>query len=343
MFRFSSAWFCVILLLAVIVPVTAQDRSTNAAVEITAPLPVFLVSDTIAIRGTADPDNLSNYRLDYALMTDYVDGTIVDDSLDWQLLSGPVITGVNAGVLGVWDTTQVEDGIYALRLTVQLSSGDILDDTISPIRVMNQSDPAVLIAVNEAAGLTTANIQVIVDSANVRTGDSRNYPIITFLQQGAVAPILAISSTGSGWFLISLPDGREGWISPTTVNTDADLALLPRQTPPPAPAQSANPAPITAPGAVETAPPATGGTQPLTVRTICDPNRAYSGKFMINNPNPFEVPVNYRLSTGTSGFVFARPGGDTNVDVALFEGQLDFSFTIDWGGGTVVAASRCGQ
>lgn len=85
------------------------------------------------------------------------------------------------------------------------------------------------------------------------------------------------------------------------------------------------------------------GTQPLTVRVICKPGAVYSGDFMVNNPNPFEVPVSFVLSTGLSGFFFARPGGDTNYSVGLQYGQYEVSFTIDWGSGTTVVSSRCGQ
>lgn len=325
------------------------EDSGNSGVQITSPLPVSVIGGVIEIEGTITVTGLDRYFLEYRRLAAY--DADPDAVYDWELVQGQDLNlndrAADNEVLSEWATlvgnNDIPDGVYALRLRVVLTDGSEIIDVVEPIRIANLSPGAIPDNPVVQAATTGNTLQVVVESANVRTGDSRNHPIITFLRRDAVAPILAISNTGSGWFLISLPDGREGWISPTTVTTDAELGLLPRQAPPPVPAQSINPAPTVAPGVAATTPPATSGTQALTVRTICDPSRAYSGAFMINNPNPFEVPVSYRLSTGASGFVFARPGGDTNVDIALFEGQVDFSFTIDWGSGNAVASSRCGQ
>ncbi len=68
--------------------------------------------------------------------------------------------------------------------------------------------------------------------ANVRAGDSTLYAPIGALLQGQSAPILGVSSTGSGWWLIQLSNGRQGWVAPSTVMVTGNLANIPVMTPP---------------------------------------------------------------------------------------------------------------
>ena len=79
--------------------------------------------------------------------------------------------------------------------------------------------------------------------ANVRSGDGVIYDVIAGLRAGQTARVVGISSTGSGWYLIDLPDGRRGWISPTVVILSGDARGLPFVAPPPPPTPT--PIPVT--------------------------------------------------------------------------------------------------
>jgi subtilase family serine protease len=68
--------------------------------------------------------------------------------------------------------------------------------------------------------------------ANVRAGDSTAYPITGGLNAGQSAPVLGISSTGSGWYYIQTPDGALGFISPQLVTASGNVSGLARIAPP---------------------------------------------------------------------------------------------------------------
>jgi hypothetical protein len=71
--------------------------------------------------------------------------------------------------------------------------------------------------------------------ANVRAGDSTAYPITGGLNAGQSAPVLGISSTGSGWYYIQTPEGALGFISPQLVTVSGNLNGLARIAPPTTP------------------------------------------------------------------------------------------------------------
>ena len=54
----------------------------------------------------------------------------------------------------------------------------------------------------------------------------RNQPI------GETLPVLALSATGSGWWKVRLPNGREGWAAASVIRVTGDTSRLPREFPP---------------------------------------------------------------------------------------------------------------
>jgi hypothetical protein len=83
------------------------------------------VSGVVAIEGTATADDFRDYVLDY----------VPDPSpsdVQWRPIQGAVEQQVQDDVLGVWDTTGVEDGRYILRLTV---NHHFSDPTTTEVRV----------------------------------------------------------------------------------------------------------------------------------------------------------------------------------------------------------------
>ena len=86
--------------------------------------------------------------------------------------------------------------------------------------------------VPDEAPMATARV-----NANVRAGDSTSFRAIDALLTGESAPILGVSSRGTAWYQIALPNGRRGWISEIVVIVSGNTDNLPRIVPPPVPIQ----------------------------------------------------------------------------------------------------------
>ncbi len=99
--------------------------------------------------------------------------------------------------------------------------------------------PTVTLVGGSATGVTAV---VAVPSANVRRGDTTNHAVIRALPSGSEVAVVAISTTGSGWFKVLTPQGEEGWMSASVLTVTGDTDGLPRVRPPAAP-QTSGPAP----------------------------------------------------------------------------------------------------
>lgn len=97
--------------------------------EITAPQTGGVVSQIVTLTGTADHPWFQAYDLAFAYQ-DNPTGT-------WFPIGEPVQTPVADGRLGIWDTTTIADGIYALRLRVWLQDGTVLTALVEDVRVRN--------------------------------------------------------------------------------------------------------------------------------------------------------------------------------------------------------------
>ena len=257
-----SLWLVVIFSLSA--TVAAQDFTVDPGANFSWPPPVYVLRGEFSLRGTAALPNMANYYVEYRRLND--DATANEDGV-WIPATLPRGGPVNDDVLAVWDTTQVEDGPYELRMTINVSSGNPVFVILSPLRVENTPSPFAAVPtatpipspvpLATATPLPPPTLQATptqvdlspraesVTNANVRSGDGLNYPIITALRVGETAPITGISTTGSGWYQIQLPNGRAAWISPTVVRTTGDLRNLPRIAPPPPPMPTATPTPVT--------------------------------------------------------------------------------------------------
>lgn len=70
-------------------------------------------------------------------------------------------------------------------------------------------------------------------NANIRSGDSTGFPVIGSLRRGQTVEIVGVSSRGTGWFVITLPDDRQGWVADFVVTiTSGDIDELPEVDPP---------------------------------------------------------------------------------------------------------------
>ena len=184
-------------------------------------------------------------------------GTEVDAAIPWQPATLPSHTPVIGGVLGTWDTTLVPTGLYELRLTVFTSNNQAVYAINGPLRIVNTPPTGTVTPTNSAPAFfvvtATPLAAIIVQpqpqiqpqltaapqnpmaqaalDANVRAGDSTLYAPVGALLTGQTAPIIGRSAR-STWWLIQLPNGRQGWIAPSTVMITGDTSGVPYATPP---------------------------------------------------------------------------------------------------------------
>jgi hypothetical protein len=92
------------------------------------------VQGIVEIKGSIPEGNFLKADLSYA----YTDST----DANWFLISD-IDQPVKGGLLANWDTTTISDGLYNLRLHVQLRNGEQAEVIVKKIRVMNYSRPGV--------------------------------------------------------------------------------------------------------------------------------------------------------------------------------------------------------
>jgi hypothetical protein len=104
-----------------------------SVVEIISPTDNQMVGGLVQITGTAVDPAFYHYELAYATEP------VIDDT--WTAIQAPVAQQVTEGVLGAWDSTQVADGIYRIRLRLVQQDGTPIDDQVR-IQVVNATPTA---------------------------------------------------------------------------------------------------------------------------------------------------------------------------------------------------------
>jgi uncharacterized protein YgiM (DUF1202 family) len=235
-----------LMLFFVALPVLAQG-TVNPNANISWPPPIYVLRGDFEIRGSASLPNMTNYFLEFRPINE--DLTVPSQS-NWFPATVPSRRVVQDGVLGVWDTTVVEDGAYELRLTVNVRGGQPVFDIVSPLRIENSfsSEGGGVLPTPTATQVVptqlpatptfdpTPRATVSVARGNVRTGDGTNYPAVAQVTEGAVLLIVGISNRNTGWYQVRLPNGTIGWVAPSIVNVSGNLNTVPLVAPPPPPA-----------------------------------------------------------------------------------------------------------
>jgi len=245
-------WLGLLLITAMLslaVTVSAQGTLTPTPVpdpnaQITWPPPVYVVRGPFTVYGSANLPNMTGWFLEQK----EVDLTVSDDQ-GWIPVTLPTRTATTNSVLGVWDTTEVEDGIYSLRLNVSLSNGTRTFAVISPLRVENEPPPfggveqpngvptqgalpTLLPTPTAFSSVPQATARI---NGNVRRGDGTQYEVIGSITAGTTVTIVGTSALGTNWYLVVLPNGTQGWVAPSIVEVTGNLATVPRVNPPPPP------------------------------------------------------------------------------------------------------------
>lgn len=287
---FSRLTIFILFLATLVLPLgaQAQELPQDPNANITWPPPVYVLRGEFELHGTANLPNMTNYFIEFRPLNEDLTS---DEEASWLPAALPSNARVVDDVLGTWNTTVVPDGLYEIRMTLNVSSGSPVFVIVSPVRVENEppfgitptvpptpttlpTEQAIPTLVPTPTALDLTPRAEAVTGINVRQGDSTFYPVITGMAAGETAPIVGISSTGSGWYQIELPNGRRGWVAPTVVNTTGDVNNLPRVAPPPPPPPTATPTPATAANLVINSltiapdPPSCRETFTVTVRVL---------------------------------------------------------------------------
>ena len=247
-----------------------DDMMVNPDANISFPPPVYVVSDSIDIRGTVNLSNVTSYLVEFRPLVLDAMGEEAEDEPPWFPAIAPQQAPVVDDILGIWNTLTARDGLYELRLIINTSDGPEYV-RVSPIRVENNPPDFVEAAMAEAVEPAeepdpteepeatampedTRPRAVALVNSNVRSGDSTGYQIVGFLLEGETAEIRGISSRGTRWFFVQLQNGISGFIHPNIVRTEGNLSSLSLISPPPLP-----PTPIPFSTAIPVAPvPQTG-------------------------------------------------------------------------------------
>jgi uncharacterized protein YraI len=262
--RKSLPIFVMLLLALMLIPAQAQviqpepDADIDPNANIIWPPPVFVLRGEFDIYGSASVPNMSNYFLEFRPLALEDDDDDLVAQMPWFPVILPTSQAVTEGVLGTWNTRTTPDGLYELRLTVNVTGQQATSFVVSPLRVMNDLPDFIddldlvdvdvpdvfptreappgrpTLAPSPTTPSTDPTVTANVD-ANVRAGDGVGYARIGTLRAGQSAQVIGISSTGSGWYYIQLQDGTRGWIAPGIVTLTGAVGTLPRINPPATP------------------------------------------------------------------------------------------------------------
>jgi hypothetical protein len=127
-------FLCILVVVgSALLPVHANAQDQGVAV-ITSPLDGAILNGLVPITGTATHPQFQHYDLAFAYSPNPT-GT-------WFPLQAPVNTQVVNEIIGRWDTTQISDGLYSLRLRVYYSDTAYLEAFVQNVRVQNATPTA---------------------------------------------------------------------------------------------------------------------------------------------------------------------------------------------------------
>jgi uncharacterized protein YgiM (DUF1202 family) len=211
----------------------ATPPATSDQVAISFPPPVYVVSDEVPIVGSAAVAGMSSYFIEFRplVLPDPAQPTPVPDTQDtrpWFPATLPQTAPVSNNLLGTWDTATAPDGMYELRLVVNVSGQAPRFFRVSPLRVLNNPSalsPFAQQVVQPPIAPPTGNTGLL---ATPTPFGGVNASIQA--TQAAVATALAGGSTTGSGSVAPLPSGGAPFVVATTdVNVrSGDSTAYPR-------------------------------------------------------------------------------------------------------------------
>ncbi len=178
---------CAALAVAVLAPGGAANVQVPGFVEITQPAPGDAVSGLVTIYGSADHPAFTAYDLAFA----YAE----NPTNTWFPIGEPSQLAVVGGRLGLWDTSEIVDGDYLLRLRVWLQDGTSLEDVVAGVRVRNQSPaeiPTPIPAATLAPALTSTPTPSLPPPPSAPTSSSHRSRAADALATGVLAALVGL-------------------------------------------------------------------------------------------------------------------------------------------------------
>jgi len=238
-----TKWIFILLiaLLALPLAVSAQtilpndDTVIDANANISFPPPIYTLRGQVRVFGSANVANMSNYFLEFRPV---VNKPNVINNAAWTPASLPTTSPVTNNVLGTWDTSLMADGLYELRLTLNVRGQAATYFVVSPLRVENTpsnfisqnpqlvTSPTPLAvlpttATNTPSATRSATATATID-ANVRTGDDVAYQVVGFLLNGKVPASWVLAQQVlvgilSNYQMADVALFRHNWLQPVAV------------------------------------------------------------------------------------------------------------------------------
>jgi PKD repeat protein len=110
-------------------PIIPTATPSTISIVILSPIPGNVIAQNVQILGSAIHPNFLQYVVEY--------GPDPNPSNLWYPIGGARTAPVLNGVLGIWTTNTIPDGIYQLRLRVYLRDGSTPQTVVNNLRVQN--------------------------------------------------------------------------------------------------------------------------------------------------------------------------------------------------------------
>ncbi|MCU0476155.1 MAG: PKD domain-containing protein, partial [Anaerolineae bacterium] len=110
-------------------PIVATPTPSTISIVILSPIPGNVVAQNVQVLGSATHPNFLQYVVEY--------GPDPNPNNLWYPIAGARTTPVLNGVLGIWTTNTIPDGLYQLRLRVYLRDGSTPQTVVNNLRVQN--------------------------------------------------------------------------------------------------------------------------------------------------------------------------------------------------------------
>lgn len=143
--------------------VAVSRDQTPPYLRVSAPLSGAIVHQVVAIEGSATDEHFGSYEIQYAS---------AKSPDNWLTVEPAGTSPVTQGILGLWDTAQLDDGLYLLRLKASDGFGNL--QATQPLLLTIDNTPPVIEIAAPADGASTGDTVVIKGSVVEQNG-SRLY------------------------------------------------------------------------------------------------------------------------------------------------------------------------
>lgn len=166
---------------AVLVSVPLGLPAAVGAAEIADPQPGQALRGVVLIQGTAEHPGFDHYEVSFAYDP--------NPTADWFAIEPAGRSAVAGGQLATWDTTQIADGAYQLRLQVFVTAGDAPIEFITPgLTVANSVPLPTASPAPQATAVVTASTAVAAATVSTPAGTASDLPTSPSAVAASITP-----------------------------------------------------------------------------------------------------------------------------------------------------------